>query len=166
MPIVHIVPSDSDSDDEPTMSSTSDMQKTGAARVTAGNSAKNFPKILQGALTHMLLKHFLTLVTNWRTTHHPTVLETDIMPYLAPGFSDNQQLDNLYYQDIDRYNKLTPMQFVEIVHTQVYGTRWHLDVRRGVETFQQGDHPFIELFEKMTGQNQLLEGNQEHLKDL
>ncbi len=142
------------------------MQKTGAARVTAGNSAKNCPKISQGALTHMLLKRFLTSVTNWWTTHHPTVLETDIMLYLAPGFSDNQQLDDLYYQDVDRYNKLTPTQFVEIVRTRVYGTRWHLDVWHGVETFQQGDHPFIELFEKMTGQNQLLEGNQEHLKDL
>ncbi len=88
------------------------------------------------------------------------------MPYLAPGFSDNQQLDDLYYQDVDRYNKLTPTQFVEIVRTRVYRTRWHLDVQRGIETFQQGNHPFIELFEKMTGQNQLLEGNQEHLKDL
>ncbi|PBK96555.1 hypothetical protein ARMGADRAFT_1076713 [Armillaria gallica] len=70
------------------------------------------------------------------------------MPYLAPGFSNNQQLDNLYYQDVDRHNKLTPTQFLEIVRTHVYGTRWHLDIRCDVETFQQGD--------------QL---NQEHLKD-
>lgn len=88
------------------------------------------------------------------------------MPYLALGFSDNQQLDNLYYQDVDSYNKLTPTQFLEIVRTCVYGTRWHLDVWCDVETFQQGDQPFIELFEKMSSQNQLLDGNQEHLKDL
>ncbi|PBK91292.1 hypothetical protein ARMGADRAFT_1031963 [Armillaria gallica] len=79
---------------------------------------------------------------NWCMTHHPTIKETEIMLYLAPGFSDNQQLDNLYYQNYDQYNKLMPSQFIEI-----------------------GDGPFIELFEKMSGQNQLLEGNQEFLKD-
>ncbi|KAK0227329.1 hypothetical protein EDD85DRAFT_957944 [Armillaria nabsnona] len=124
---------------------TSTSQKAGTAHVTAGNSAKNCPKISDSALTHTLLKHFLTTVTNWRMTHHPTILETDIMPYLAPGFCDNQQLDDLYYQDVDRYNKLTPTQFMEIVCMRVYRTMWHLD---------------------MTGQNQLLDGNQEHLKDV
>ncbi len=34
-----------------------------------------------------------------------------------------------------------------------------------METFQQGDQLFIELFKKMSSQNQLLDGNQEHLKD-
>ncbi|PBK81841.1 hypothetical protein ARMGADRAFT_1090906 [Armillaria gallica] len=104
-------------------------------------------------------------IANWCTTHHPTVKETEIMPYLAPGFSDNQQLDDLYYQNYDQYNKLMPSQFIEIVQTRIYRTWWHLDVRRGVEVYRQGDGPFIELFEKMSGQNQLLEGNQEFLKD-
>ncbi|PBK80885.1 hypothetical protein ARMGADRAFT_1091887 [Armillaria gallica] len=163
--LAYIIPSDSDSDDEPIMTSTSNVQKKGPARVTAGNSAKNCPWVSDGKLTHALFKCFLTSVANWCTTHHPTIKETKIMPYLAPGFSDNQQLDDLYYQNYDQYNKLMPSQFIEIVQTRVYGTWWHLDIRRGVKAYQQGNGPFIELFEKMSGQNQLLEGNQEFLKD-
>ncbi|PBK86736.1 hypothetical protein ARMGADRAFT_1086243 [Armillaria gallica] len=145
--LTYIIPSDSDSDNKPIMTSTSNVQKKGPARVTAGNSAKNCPWVSDGELTHALFKCFLTSIANWHTTHHPAVKETEIMPYLAPGFSNNQQLDDLYYQNYDQYNKLTPSQFIEIVRTCVYGTWWHLDVQRD------------------PGQNQLLEGNQEFLKD-
>ncbi|KAK0234272.1 hypothetical protein IW262DRAFT_142773 [Armillaria fumosa] len=137
----------------------------GEARVTAGTSSKNCPKVSAGDVTHGTLHRFLTAAQNWRTTYHPTVAESAIMPYLAPGFCDNARLDDFYYQNSDCYNKYTPTEFRTAARKRFFSTTWYLDVRRKLDSLQQGDGSFADFHDAVLTQNRYLEGNPEHIKD-
>ncbi|KAK0228978.1 hypothetical protein IW262DRAFT_1293657 [Armillaria fumosa] len=165
IPPVRNSPSDSDSDDDMMAATSSFASHKGEARVTAGTSSKNCPKVSAGDVTHGTLHRFLTAAQNWRTTYHPTVAESAIMPYLAPGFCDNARLDDFYYQNSDCYNKYTPTEFRTAARKRFFSTTWYLDVRRKLDSLQQGDGSFADFHDAVLTQNRYLEGNPEHIKD-
>ncbi|KAK0471440.1 hypothetical protein IW261DRAFT_1425081 [Armillaria novae-zelandiae] len=139
--------------------------QNGEARVTASTSSKNGPRISAGEVTHGTLHHFLTAAQNWRTMYHPTVVEKAIMPYLAPGFSDNAKINGFYYQNLDRYNEYTPTEFRAAAHQCFFTATWHLDVHRTLDCLSQGDGSFVDFHDVVLTQNHYLEGNPEHVED-
>ncbi|KAK0478831.1 hypothetical protein IW261DRAFT_1564900 [Armillaria novae-zelandiae] len=161
----HSYVSDSDSDDYNMSTSYPSTSQNSEARVTAGTSSKNSPKISAGEVTHGTLHRFLTAAQNWRTTYHPTVVEKAIMPYLAPGFSDNAKIDGFYYQNSDRYNEYTPTEFRAAARQCFFMATWHLDVRRTLDCLVQGDGSFIDFHDAVLTHNRYLEGNPEHVAD-
>ncbi|KAK0450538.1 uncharacterized protein EV420DRAFT_1766618 [Desarmillaria tabescens] len=151
---------DTDSDDEIMSLNVPQTTNNGIARVITGTSSKNCLKITDGKLTHATFQWFLTAAQNWRKAYHPTVAETEIMPYLTPGFCDNPCLDDFYYQNSKHHNKLTPSKFIEVLWTRLYGTYWYLDVCHVLDNLQQGEGSFADLYDTIGSQNCLLEGNQ------
>ncbi|KAK0477801.1 hypothetical protein IW261DRAFT_1420654 [Armillaria novae-zelandiae] len=139
--------------------------QNGEACVTAGTSSKNGPRISAGEVTHGTLHRFLTAAQNWRTTYHPTVAEKAIMPYLAPGFTDNAKIDGFYYQNSDCYNEYTPTEFRVAARQRFFTTTWHLDVCRTLDCLVQGNGAFVDFHDAVLTQNRYLEGNPEHVED-
>ncbi|KAK0475938.1 hypothetical protein IW261DRAFT_1567747 [Armillaria novae-zelandiae] len=161
----HTYVSDSDSDNYIMSTPYLSVAQNGEAQVTASTSSKNGPRISAGEVAHGTLHCFPTAAQKWRVTYHPMVTEKAIMPYLAPGFSDNAKLNGFYYQNSDHYNEYTPTEFRAAAHQCFFMATWHLDVCCTLDCLSQGDGSFVDFYNAVLTQNHYLEGNPEHVED-